>query len=253
MNQFLLFIILFGLNVSWGCESNPVDFLVVGDSQTGASWAKSYFGNFAQQCLGDSFAVYGRGGTSPSSWIGKGNLDHVETIMRSPVHQQLNLGSGDQVQLCQKRLLPMIEAHKPKKLMLFFGDNLIASSDEEIVSQVDKTMKTIEESGLAPNDCYFLTPTYEMEVATKRNVTRKNFENTLRITLAIKKTISGRCQHLDGLELMRSSAYLTSNKLLKRVQIPGLPGCGGAAVNDNIHVCGEAAKDFANKVCALLK
>jgi hypothetical protein len=253
MKKLSLLIIFFALNVSWGCESNPVDILLVGDSQTGASWSKSYFGNFVQECLGDSFTVYGRGGTSPSSWVGKGNLDNVETIMRSPIHRQLNLGSGDQVQLCQKRLLPMIEAHKPKKLLLFFGDNLIASSDEEIVSQLEKTMKTIEESGLSPKDCYFLTPTYEMEVATKRNVTRKNFENTLRITLAIKKTIIGHCQHINGLELMKSSAYLTKNQLLKRVEIPGLTGCGGAAVNDNIHVCGQAARDLANKVCELFK
>lgn len=247
------FFLIFICHIAWACDPTPVDILLIGDSQTGASWSKSYFGNFVQQCLGQSFAIYGRGGTVPASWIGKGGLDNVETIQRDPEHNQLNIGSGDLVPLCKKRLPSMIETHRPKKLVLFFGDNLIANSDEEIVSQIDKAMNTISANGVSPKDCFFITPTYEMEVATKRNVTRKNFENTYRINQAIKETIEGRCAFLDGLDLMQTSPYLLENKLLKRVQIPGLAGCSGAASNDNIHVCGEAARDLASRVCKQLQ
>jgi len=52
---------------------------------------------------------------------------------------------------------------------------------------------------------------------------------------------------------MQTSPYLLGNKLLKRVQIPSLPGCSGAASNDNIHVCGEAARDLAYRVCKQLQ
>jgi hypothetical protein len=37
-----------------------------------------------------------------------------------------------------------------------------------------------------------------------------------------------------------------------RVLIEGKAGCGGTAVNDNAHICGEAAKDFAQRVCELI-
>jgi hypothetical protein len=238
---------------SIACESSPVNVLVVGDSQTGATWAKSYFGNFLQECLGEDFMIFGKGGSILSSWLGKGGLDNIQIIQRDSENKHLNLGQGEQVPLCKKRFAPMIDTFAPQKFMLFFGDNYIASSDEQIILETTKTLDLLEEKGIRSENCFFLTPTFEMEVATKRNVTRKNYENTLRISNAIKKASEGRCTIIDGLEIMKNSPYYLSNKLLKRVHIPGNNDCAGAASNDNIHICGEAARDLAEKVCQKLR
>jgi hypothetical protein len=88
-----------------------------------------------------------------------------------------------------------------------------------------------------------------MEVKSKRNVSRKNLVNTSRISRIILNAIENKCQHLDGLDIMKDSSYFDGKELLRRVPIVGKPGCSGAAENDNIHVCGEAAKDFAERVC----
>ena len=137
-------------------------------------------------------------------------------------------------------------------ILFFFGDNYIASPDDEIARETEALMKLITEKNISSSDCYFLTPTYEMQIQTKRNVPRKNLANTQRIATVIKKTLKDRCQLLDGLELMKDSAFYDGNELLKRILIEGKPGCSGAASNDNIHICGEAAKDLAQKVCRIL-
>ena len=58
---------------------------------------------------------------------------------------------------------------------------------------------------------------------------------------------------INGVDLMRSSDLLLQTQLLKRVQSDAMSGCLGAAGNDNIHVCGEAARDLAERVCGLLR
>jgi hypothetical protein len=110
-------------------------------------------------------------------------------------------------------------------------------------------MNVTMEKGIASQNCFFLTPTYEMQVATKRNVSKKYLANTQRINAAIKKAIADRCQVLDGLEIMKESPYFDGKELLKRIQVEGKTGCAGAATNDNIHICGMAAKDLAERVC----
>jgi hypothetical protein len=147
----------------------------------------------------------------------------------------------------------MIESHRPKKILFFFGDNMIASSDEEIKKEIVELLKILSEKKISRESCYFLTPSFEMEVKIKRNVSRKYLLNTERIRDIISKTILNQCQHIDGLEIMKRSAYFDGKELLRRVLIQGKSGCAGAAENDNIHLCGEAAKDLADKVCNILK
>ncbi len=253
MKTILLISFLTLSSPSFACDFAPVKVLVVGDSQTGATWAKSYFGNFLQECLGENFMIFGKGGSILSSWLGKGSLDNIQIIQRDPKNRHLNLGLGDQVPLCKKRFAPMLDTYSPEKLLLFFGDNYIASTDEQIILETKKTLDLLQEKGISADNCFFLTPTFEMEVATKRNVSRKNFDNTLRITNAIKKASEGRCTILNGLEIMENSPYYLTNKLLKRVHIPGNLDCAGAASNDNIHICGEAARDLAVKICERLR
>ncbi len=69
------------------CSDRPVDVLILGASQTGGSWATSYFGNFVQSCLkthplSPSFAIYGRGGTQPVDWLTRKSLDSVDVVYR---------------------------------------------------------------------------------------------------------------------------------------------------------------------------
>jgi hypothetical protein len=253
MKAFLSSLII-TLIVSWETRAScqgPLDLLVVGDSQLGATWSKSYTGNFLQQCLKGNFAIYARGGTVPGNWIGSGGMDHIETIQRTPQEEHLNLGSGESVPLCKKRIGPMIDSHQPKRVLFEFGGNYIAAPDEVISSQIRDLVKILDEKKIASKDCYFLHQTYEMEVATKRNVPLKNLQNTKRILSVISLALKGKCQMIDGLELMKDSPYFDGKENLKRVLISGRGGCGGAAVNDNAHVCGSAAQDMAERLCLL--
>ena len=61
MKGIIILIALFALN-SIACDYRYYDVVVVGDSQTGAFWAKSYFGNFLANCIEGEFKIYGRGG-----------------------------------------------------------------------------------------------------------------------------------------------------------------------------------------------
>jgi hypothetical protein len=56
--------------------------LFLGDSQTGATWSKTYFGNYLQQCLNGDFKIYGQGGSVVRTWMNGGleNIDIVETL-----------------------------------------------------------------------------------------------------------------------------------------------------------------------------
>jgi hypothetical protein len=247
---FLIIALTISSMASASCQG-PLDLLVVGDSQLGATWSKSYTGNFLQQCLKGNFAIYARGGTVPGNWIGSGGMDHIETIQRTPQEEHLNLGSGESVPLCKKRIGPMIDSHQPKRVLFEFGGNYIAAPDEVISSQIRDLVKILDEKKIASKDCYFLHQTYEMEVATKRNVPLKNLQNTKRILSVISLALKGKCQMIDGLELMKDSPYFDGKENLKRVLISGRGGCGGAAVNDNAHVCGSAAQDMAERLCLL--
>lgn len=234
------------------CPS-PVDILVVGDSQSGATWSKTYFGNFLASCLQGNFVIYGRGATVPANWIGSGGMDHIETIQRTSSNNHLNIGAGETVPLCKKRIGPMLEAHTPKKVLFQFGGNMITSAEDVVIQQVDRLMVTAMEKGIKSQNCFFLMPTYEMEVESRRNVPHRNLSNVQKINRLITQTIAGRCQVIDGLEVMKDSPYFDGKELLRRVPIEGKPGCGGAAVNDNVHVCGEAARDLSERVCAIIQ
>ncbi len=233
--------------------SSPVDLLIVGDSQFGATWSKSYTGNFLQQCLKGNFVLYARGGTVPGNWLGKGGMDQIETIQRDPLKEHLNIGAGDKVPECKKRIGPMIEAHSPRQVMFEFGGNYIAQSDEFIRKDINLLMETVTAKGISPENCFFLHQTFEMEVATKRNVPLKNLDNIKRIRNVIQTSLQNRCQFLDGMDLMKDSPLFDGKELLRRIPIAGRGGCSGAASNDNAHVCGEAAQDFAQRVCHVLE
>lgn len=259
----IFFTLLLGLtglaSAQTPCDTVPADLLVLGDSQTGASWAPSYYGNFLQKCLKDdpaagrSFVIYGRGGTQPAHWLTSAGLDKIATIQRDPENNHKNIGVSDQVPLCKKRLRVMLEAHHPRRVLAFFGDNLLSASEAEIKNQFAQLVKTIREYGTDPRNCYIMTPTYEMDVTEKRNVPAKNLANTLKVIKAVKAAAGNDCRVIDSVELMGDSALLLQTQLLKRAQSEGMGGCLGAAGNDNIHVCGEAAKDLADRVCGILR
>jgi hypothetical protein len=223
--------------------------IVLGDSQTGATWSKTYFGNYLQQCLNGDFKIYGQGGSVVRTWM-NGGLENIDIVERSPTIAQKNIGKRKYAPNCKKRVKHILDEHLPTRVMYFFGDNYIASSSNEITREVDKLITLTKSKNI--NECYFLTPTYEMQVGTRRNVSRKNLTNDKRIRDAIVKGVNGRCTVIDGLKLMKDSKYFDGKSKLKRVPIKGHGGCTGAARNDNIHYCGEAARDFAQRVCQIL-
>jgi hypothetical protein len=238
------------------CADKPVDVLVLGDSQTGGSWATSYFGNFIQSCLkkhplSPSFAIYGRGGTQPVDWLSRKSLDSVDVVYRDSV-QNHKIMQGPQTPACLKRLNPLLAGHKPKRLVLFFGDNLLSAETPEIKRQYRLMLQEIRAAGVAPGDCLMVTPTFEMEVSTKRNVPSKNITSTRKVLAAIRSEVRDQCRILDGLELMKNSPLLRG-EVLRRIAVEGTSGCFQAAANDNIHICGEAAREFANRVCGEIR
>jgi hypothetical protein len=252
-------LVLFGLLCTphlWAetsCEGEPADLLVLGDSQTGATWATAYFGNFLQKCLtegGKKFVSYARGGTQPIHWLNHPGLDRIETIFRSPDHPHLNLGS-DVLPTCKKRLDSLIRIHQPKEVLLFFGDNLLSSPTAEVRKQFRGLVETLVRMGIDENHCTLLTPSFEMEVASKRNVPSKNLENTQKVIAAILEEAQGKCRILNGLEIMEQTVF-RSGDLLRRIPVEGTSGCFGKAANDNIHYCGAAAQELAQQVCKQL-
>jgi hypothetical protein len=228
-----------------------VDLLLIGDSQVGATWAKSYTGNFLQQCLKGRFVIYGRGATIPGNWFGNGGMDQIETIQRDADNAHLNIGSLDQVPLCKKRMEAMLPAHSPKRIVFSFGGNYIGKTiDEKKVKQeISRLMEIIAQYDYREDQCFFVGPTFEMEVRERRNVAHRDLTGVMKIDSIVRPLLSGKCQFLSGVDLMRSSPYVDGKELLKRVQIPGASGCAGAAENDNVHVCGEAARDYAQRLC----
>lgn len=248
--KFLILNLFFTFNL-FACPQS-VDLLAIGDSQIGATWSKSYFGNFLQECLEGNFVIYGRGATVPGNWIDKGGMDQIETIQRTPNDPHLNIGSLEQVPLCKKRLAPMLKEHNPQVVFFEFGGNYIGTDDQIIVNQMKRFVQILEENQIKYEQCYFLTPTYEMQVATQRNAPSRNLKNTIHVRDLMVNIIKNKCQHLDGIEMMKNSAFFDGKEYLKRIPIEGKPGCMGAAQNDNVHVCGEAAKDLAKKVCTIL-
>ncbi len=230
----------------------PVELLIVGDSQFGATWSRSYTGNFLQQCLKKDFVLYARGGTIPRDWLGQGGMDHIETIQRDPENEHLNIGSKEKVPECKKRIDKMIEAHNPQKIVFEFGGNYISQTDDFIRKDIQNLVKLIQSKGISKTNCFFIHQTYEMEVSTKRNVPLKNFKNMKRVGSIIQTEIENHCQFIDSFEIMKNSPYFDGQELLKRVPIEGRAGCMGAATNDNAHICGEAARDFAERLCLIL-
>lgn len=249
----LLLLTLISLNVSASCLPGK-DLLVVGDSQVGATWATSYTGNFLQQCLKGNFVIYGRGATVPGNWIDQGGMDQIETIQRDPENKHRNLGSKEQVPLCKKRLTEMLQSHTPKKLLLSFGGNYIGKTTdfEKIKRDITRMLAIIKSSGLKSENCFFVSPTFEMEVATQRNIPHRDLVAVNKVTEFIRPLLKDQCQLLEGVALMQDSTLLTEKSVLKRVQVPGTSGCLGAAQNDNVHICGEAAAEMAHKICDLV-
>jgi len=239
---------------AWRCREKKVDLLVIGDSQTGTPGKKSYFGNFFQRCLKSKdirFATYGRGSTRPEHWLYSDDKDQVTTIKRDQFDEEINLGWGVMVPECKRRLDPMITAHRPKKVMAFFGDNFILHSKEEITKQSQDLVNLIRSRGIEYQNCYYLTATNEMDVPSNPRNPDKNYQNTLDIVIAIRAAVGDRCQVIDGLNLMKDSPLLKDLKF-KRVQSAGETDCFGNSENDNVHYCGDAARELANNVCDIL-
>ena len=179
-------------------------------------------------------------------------MDHIETMERTPDNIHHNIGAGEVVPECKKRIGPMLDSHLPQKILFQFGGNMIGLTDAEIAKQINQLMSEITVRGMESSQCYFVTPTFEMAVTDHRNVPTRNLAAVLRVTKLIQTAINDRCQLISGIELMKESPYFDGKELLNRVQIPGLAGCAGAASNDNVHVCGEAAKDWAQRVCEIV-
>ncbi len=234
------------------CAGEKVDLLVLGDSQTGGYWSSSYFGDFFQKCMSKhasamSFAVYARGGTQPIHWVSSDRLDHIPTVFRDMNHARSNIGSVE-VPVCKKRLDSLFKIHQPRKVLFVFGDNLVSATPQQIETQYLDMVQLVIKAGILPENCYLLLPTYEMQVEKVRHVPQKNLFNTLKVNTAVKAAMSGKCQILDGLDAMKSSVLLVG-EVLKRVGVEGTTGCFGAAADDNIHYCGEAARELAEKAC----
>jgi len=252
----LLFLALFTIpSLSYGV----VDLLVLGDSQTGATWSKTYFGNYLQKCLKEQiaetgdFVVYARGATQPTHWIKSAGLDKIETIQRDPENNHKNIGNLSAVPLEKKRIEPMLTNLQPKKVLFFFGDNLMVETSATIEAQFTSLLSYVKAHKIGKLDCYLLTPTFEMEVTDHRSVRGKTLENTTKVIAAIKKAAGDSCQVINGLDVIKASPYYLKGDLVKRVPIKGDGGCTGAATNDNIHLCGEAAKYLAKSACDKLK
>ncbi len=236
------------------CTGSEVNLLVLGDSQTGGSWATSYFGDFLQSCLSRrkelTFAVYARGGTQMDQWTNSAALDSIPTVYRDPVTPRKILGKQE-VPLCLKRASSLIKIHQPEFILLQFGDNLLSLDVSAIEVQTNRLLKVVEEAGIDRRHCYFATPTYEMAVESRRNVPAKNIQNTMKVRNAIEKATLKRCTLLDGTKLLAGSPILNRG-VLERILVPGTTGCAGAARNDNTHACGEAARAWAEAICKSL-
>lgn len=253
----LVFLTISLISVASALACDKVDFVAIGDSQTGATWGHAYFGNFLQKCLKENvsktgtFKIYGRGGTVPSNWMHASSMDKIETIERDLENNHKNIGSGDAVPACKKRIGAILDAHQPKKVLVFFGDNLISNTPEEIVAEF-KSIAAVVSKKIKSENCFFLTPTYEMEVATKRNVKLKSRANNIKVISAIMEAVGSTCHVIDGEEVMKDSQYFIEGGKLKRIAADEIPGCFGSAANDNIHLCGEAAREFANRACKII-
>lgn len=255
MKKLLLILISFSVFAQNGTEfqcPTSSDTIVVGDSQVGATWSRTYVGNYLQKCLQGDFYIYGRGGTTVASWIGNGSLDKIETIERTKEYNHKNIGKLDAVPLCKKRIENIIDAHRPRKVVFNFGGNMIGQTDLQIKNQIVRLMKIVNDNNIAPADCFFITPTYEMEVESNRNVPARNLENVLKVTNSIKNALNKQCTLLSGIEIMKDSPYFDGKELLKREIIASDGGCAGAAKNDNVHICGKAALDYAIRLCDLI-
>jgi len=238
------------------CSVEPVDRIIIGDSQNGATWATSYFGNFFQRCLSqqnETFKSIARGGSTPMHWVNNSGNDRIDTIMRDKAHNH-QLIKTSELPVCQRRLKEMIAAYQAKKVFIALGDNIMGSTSATAKVQFSKLLESVQANNIAPENCVILTPTYEMQTTTRRSVAIKTLENTKRIIEGIKSAAAGKCRVIDGTEVMaQSEFFIPSQKILKRINVTGTGGCTGANQNDNIHVCGKAAQDYANRVCDLLE
>ena len=188
----LITIFLVSVGSSKACENKVHDVVDIGDSQTGAFWAKSYFGNFLANCLEGEFKVYGRGGTQPVHWISSSRMDKIPTIQRDRYHFHKNIGKNKKVPLCKKRVKQILETHQPKKILFFFGDNS-PSRSKKYRRQFSRLAQIAKDFGLSKERCFILTPTYEMEVKNKRNSKHKNLRNTLKVIKSAIRGASDRC------------------------------------------------------------
>ena len=135
-----------------------------------------------------------------------------------------------------------------------FGGNYIGKTIDEakVKKEIIRTMEVIQSHGLTQEQCFFVSPTFEMEVATQRNVPHRDLVAVMKVTDIIRPLLKDKCQLVEGTTLMQDSALLNEKKYLRRVQVPGSSGCSGPALNDNVHTCGEAASEMAHKLCELV-
>lgn len=235
------------------CEHDR-DLVIIGDSQIGATWSRSYIGNYLNECLKHesnlNYVIYGRGATTIGNWIDRTHLDHIEVIQRTRSNPHENIGAHQAVPMCKKRLDSILKSHLPQTLVLSFGGNWIGQDEKVIRQEINKAVNIINKQSATLAKCYFITPTFEMAVDQRRSVPRRTLEAVKQVTEIIHEQLQGHCQLINGVDLMADSSLLDKKtNTLKRIPIPSDTGCSGAAVNDNVHVCGEAAREMAYKIC----
>jgi hypothetical protein len=181
-------------------------------------------------------------------------MDHIETIQRDSLNSHINLGSADKVPGCKKRLEQMLPPHQAKRIAFSFGGNYIGKTInvEQVKKETTDLVKLIQQHGYKQESCFYIGPSFEMEVRDRRNIAHRDLAAVEKINAILRPILDGNCQFISGIDLMRSSPYFDGKELLRRVQVAGANGCAGAAENDNVHICGEAARDYALRLCEVL-
>ena len=178
MIKFFLLCLL-TLQSAWASCEKDYDLVILGDSQIGATWSKSYVGNYLQKCLqknaAQDFIILGRGGTHLGHWINKSQMDHIETIERTNEYNHKNLGNSN-IPLCKRKLDDVLQQHSPRKIVLSFGGNWIGQSETVIKQDLNNTIAILRKNQISKEQCYFITPTYEMQVDQRRNVPSRNLK-----------------------------------------------------------------------------
>jgi lysophospholipase L1-like esterase len=149
MKTFILIISLLLTKAYAECEHDR-DLVIIGDSQIGATWSRSYIGNYLNECLKHesnlNYVIYGRGATTIGNWIDRTHLDHIEVIQRTRSNPHENIGAHQAVPMCKKRLDSILKSHLPQTLVLSFGGNWIGQDERSFAK------KSIKQSILLTNN-----------------------------------------------------------------------------------------------------